>query len=92
MKAVEAGGAALLVCNVGGRLYAVRDECTHEGFPLSEGSVEGETVVCRLHGARFDLRSGEVLAPPAYEPLETYEVRVDGDDVWVAVESRGSEG
>jgi 3-phenylpropionate/trans-cinnamate dioxygenase ferredoxin subunit len=86
MMAVEVDGAQVLVCNVGGEYHAVHDECTHECFPLSEGSLDGHTVTCMLHGASFDVRSGEILSPPAYEPLKTYRVRVDGDDVLVAVE------
>jgi 3-phenylpropionate/trans-cinnamate dioxygenase ferredoxin subunit len=85
MKAVDVGGVQVLVCNVGGEFHAVHDECTHECFPLSEGTLEGHAVVCMLHGARFDVRSGEILALPAYEPLRTYDVRVSGEDVLVAI-------
>jgi 3-phenylpropionate/trans-cinnamate dioxygenase ferredoxin subunit len=85
MKAVDVDGAQVLVCNVGGEFYAVHDECTHECFPLSEGTLEGHSVICMLHGARFDIRSGEILELPAYEPLKTYDVRVNGEEVWAAV-------
>jgi nitrite reductase/ring-hydroxylating ferredoxin subunit len=87
MKAVRADGVDVLLCNVGGELYAVQDECTHECFPLSEGTLDGHAVICMLHGARFDVRSGEVLALPAYGPVTTYEVEINGEDVLVAVES-----
>lgn len=87
MKAVDVDGVQILVCNVAGDFHAVHDECTHECFPLSEGELEGHALVCMLHGARFDVRTGAILALPAYEPLKTYEVRVDGEGVWVAGES-----
>jgi nitrite reductase/ring-hydroxylating ferredoxin subunit len=86
VKAVELNGLQVALCNVGGEFFAVHDECTHESFPLSEGTLEGDALVCLLHGARFDVRTGEVLALPAYEALRTYEVAVEGEDVLVAVE------
>ncbi|NIN70800.1 MAG: Rieske 2Fe-2S domain-containing protein [Gemmatimonadetes bacterium] len=85
MISVEVNGEQVVLCNVGGEFYAVHDECTHERFPLSEGTLEGQAVVCTLHGARFSLETGEVLAPPALVPVRTYEVRVEGEDVLVAV-------
>lgn len=86
MKAVRVDGVDVLLCNVDGELYAVHDECTHECFPLSEGTLDGHAVVCMLHGARFDVRNGEVLALPAYGPVATYEVETVGEDILVTVE------
>ncbi len=86
MKGLDADGEAVLLCNVGGEFFAVHDECTHECFPLSEGTLEGHCLTCLLHGGRFDVRTGEVLALPAYGPVKTYVVKVEGDDVFVAVE------
>ena len=86
MKAVDVGGEAVVVCNVEGEFFGVQDECTHETFPLSEGTLDGHCLTCLLHGARFDVRNGEVLELPAYEALKTYSVKVEGDDVLVAIE------
>ena len=86
MKSVAVDGVQVLLCNVGGEYYAVHDECTHECFPLSEGTLEGHSLTCILHGACFDVRTGEVLALPAYGPLRTYEVKVDGDDLLIATD------
>jgi nitrite reductase/ring-hydroxylating ferredoxin subunit len=86
MMAVEVEGDPVLLCNVDGEYYAVHDECTHECFPLSEGTLKGHCVTCLLHGARFDVRNGEVLALPAYGPVKTYAVRVEGDDILIAAE------
>ncbi len=84
--AVEPEGERIVLCNVAGTYYAVYDECTHECFPLSAGVLSGKTLTCTLHGARFDVETGEVLALPAYEPLKTYEVQVEGEDILVALE------
>jgi 3-phenylpropionate/trans-cinnamate dioxygenase ferredoxin subunit len=69
-----------------GRIYAISDTCTHEWCQLSEGRLDDEQLVCSCHGSVFDVTSGEVLLPPATEPLPTYEVRVDGDQVQVLLQ------
>ncbi|HRP87685.1 MAG TPA: non-heme iron oxygenase ferredoxin subunit [Gammaproteobacteria bacterium] len=74
---IEPGGFALLetdeltaaVFNVDGTLYAIEDVCTHDGAELAGGPVVGDQVVCPRHGARFCLRTGAALCPPAYEPV-----------------------
>lgn len=83
---VEAHGERIVVCNVDGVFYAVRDECTHESYPLSAGELNDKTLTCVLHGARFDIETGEVLALPAYESLKTYEIKVEGEEIMVAVD------
>jgi 3-phenylpropionate/trans-cinnamate dioxygenase ferredoxin component len=76
----------LAVFNVNGTFLAIRDVCTHEDAPLSEGQVlEDETVVCPRHGACFSLRTGEALTPPAIEPVQTYPVVLREDDIYVEV-------
>ncbi len=87
IKSVEVEGEPVALMNLDGMFYAVHDECTHECFPLSEGNLHDGELVCVLHGARFDVRTGAVLGPPAYEPVKIYEVRVEGEDIMVAVES-----
>ena len=77
------GGGPVVVFNCGGRLFAVADECSHEAYPLSDGDLEGDTVVCAQHGAQFSLETGEALGPPAYEPVATFEVRVRDGKVQV---------
>jgi nitrite reductase/ring-hydroxylating ferredoxin subunit len=75
------------VFNVDGTFFAIRNVCTHEEAPLSEGEVvEEETVVCPWHGACFSLRTGEALTPPAIEPVQTYPVVLREDDVCVELE------
>ena len=76
---VEIDDALVAVFNVAGTFYAIDDVCTHDGGGLAGGAVEGDVVICPRHGARFCLRTGAALTPPAYEPVRTYETRiVDG--------------
>lgn len=80
-QCVEVEGRRIALFNVGGRILAVDDTCTHRGGPLSEGDVEGGRVTCPWHGAQFDLESGTVLRPPAARPVTAYRVVVDGDRI-----------
>ena len=84
-KRVEVAGKAVALFNLEGVYHALEDACPHRGGPLSEGQVEGETVVCPWHGASFDIASGEVLAPPARTAVRSYPVRVTGADVEILV-------
>lgn len=70
-----------------GDVYAVNDICSHGQVSLSEGEVEGCMLECWLHGSRFDLRTGNPDCLPATEPIDTYPVKIDGDDVFVAVQT-----
>ena len=79
--AVELDGTRIAVFNVGGTFYALEDTCPHAGGPLSEGKVDGEKVVCPWHDAAFDLKTGDVLSPPAFEGVKSYRVVVEGNDV-----------
>ena len=76
-------GAKILLANVGGRIYALHDECSHEEFALSNGELTGSEVTCILHGARFDLATGAPRALPAVRPVKTYEARVEGEEIQV---------
>jgi 3-phenylpropionate/trans-cinnamate dioxygenase ferredoxin component len=77
---------AIAVFNVGGDFFAISDICTHAEGSLSEGQVSGQTVECPLHGATFDLRTGEALTPPAIEPVQTFRVVLQGDDILIDYE------
>lgn len=74
-RVYEVDGRFVAVYNVQDELYAIEDVCTHDGNPLSDGPVEGTEVLCSRHGARFCLKTGAALTPPAYEPVATYAVR-----------------
>jgi 3-phenylpropionate/trans-cinnamate dioxygenase ferredoxin subunit len=82
---VEKDGKTICVARVGDEVFAVDDTCSHSDASLSEGDVTGFKIECWLHGAEFDLRTGEALTPPAVAPLHTYGVHVDGDSVTVEI-------
>ncbi|MFE1168018.1 non-heme iron oxygenase ferredoxin subunit [Nocardiopsis sp. NPDC058789] len=73
-----------------GEVYALRDVCSHAEVRLSEGEVEDGTLECWLHGSCFDLRSGAPVNPPATQPVPTYDVKIDGDDVLVSLDDKNS--
>lgn len=82
---VVVGGTEVLLCNVDGEIYAIEDVCTHDGGELDQGELEGCKIRCPRHGAYFDVKTGEALTLPAILPVPKYEVRVEGDDVYVTV-------
>ena len=84
-RCVEVEDKRIAVFNSGGQFFAINDTCTHARGPLSEGTVEGDQVTCPWHGATFDLKTGECTGPPAYENVDRYNVRINGDDVEVEV-------
>ncbi len=70
----------------GGTVYCLDNRCTHVGGPLCEGSLRDSVVTCPWHGSRFDVRSGEVVGPPARTPVRSYPATVDGGRIWVELE------
>jgi len=81
--AVEANGKAIALFNVDGAYYAIDDACPHRGTPLSEGELIGTELTCAMHGAVFDVTTGEVLEPPAERGVACYNVRLSGNDIEV---------
>ena len=77
ITAIDVRGTRIAVANVDGRYYAFDDTCTHAQCSLADGDLAGTTVTCMCHGAEFDVRTGEVLAPPAPAPVRAYRVRVE---------------
>jgi 3-phenylpropionate/trans-cinnamate dioxygenase ferredoxin component len=71
----ELDGYRVRVARVGGNLYAFEDRCTHDDSPFDDAPIEDSEIICPRHGARFCLRTGAALSPPAYEPLRVFEVR-----------------
>ena len=80
---VDVDGQAILICNTENGVFAVEDRCTHADIPLCGGQIVGKFITSPLHGAVFDLSDGSVQSPPAFEDLETYEVKIDGTSVSV---------
>jgi 3-phenylpropionate/trans-cinnamate dioxygenase ferredoxin component len=82
---VVVGGDEIALVKSEGEVYAIYDCCSHAQVPLSEGEVDGPTLECWLHGSSFDLRTGEPLQMPATVPVPVYPVKIEGDDVLVAI-------
>ena len=79
-------GEYVVLCNVGGSYYAVKDACTHQGGILGFGDLQGQIIECPRHGAKFDVTTGEAVNPPAVKPVQTFPVRISGDDIEVGLE------
>jgi 3-phenylpropionate/trans-cinnamate dioxygenase ferredoxin component len=82
---VDVAGVPVAVVRAEGEVFALHDVCSHEEVPLSEGEVYDHTVECWLHGSCFDVRTGAPTGPPASEAVPVYPVKIDGDDVYVAI-------
>jgi 3-phenylpropionate/trans-cinnamate dioxygenase ferredoxin component len=85
MTAVEANGIHVLVAKIGGEVSAVSGTCTHEDADLGLGFLLEDRVVCPLHLSQFDLRTGQVMNPPAEIPLKHFNVKIEGDTIFVEV-------
>jgi 3-phenylpropionate/trans-cinnamate dioxygenase ferredoxin subunit len=80
---VEVEDRLVVLVHAAGRFYAIDDVCTHDGGPLGEGELDGFTIACPRHGAKFDVRDGRALTMPATQPTVVHEVKVQGDEVLV---------
>ena len=81
--AIDVDGVAVCVAKVGDEVFAVADSCTHSEASLSEGEITGTKIECWLHGAEFDLRTGQVLTPPATEGLKSFKVIRNGNQLTI---------
>ncbi len=77
VRLVDVDNMMVAVYNLDGEYIAIEDVCPHDGSEIATGCVKNGILECPHHGATFDLRSGEALTPPAYEPLEMMQVRVE---------------
>jgi 3-phenylpropionate/trans-cinnamate dioxygenase ferredoxin component len=80
---LSAGRRMIAVARSGACFYAIEDVCTHDGAELTGGAIEGTEIICPRHGARFCLRTGEALSPPAYEPVQVFETKIEDGHLWV---------
>ena len=83
MKAVDVNGEKVCIINLDGNYYAIGNVCTHMGGPLNKGTLEGFEVECPWHGSKFDVRTGEPTKPPARQPVSSYEVKLQNNDILV---------
>ena len=84
MRTFEFKGEQIILIRSGDAVHALKDECTHEEYPLSEGWIEDDCIYCAFHGAKFKIANGEALSLPAYEDLKTYPTRIVDGNVEVA--------
>jgi 3-phenylpropionate/trans-cinnamate dioxygenase ferredoxin subunit len=80
---IDKDGESICVTRIGNEVFAIGDTCSHSDASLSEGDITDFKIECWLHGAEFDLRTGEALTPPAVMPVKKYSVTVDGDSVTI---------
>jgi 3-phenylpropionate/trans-cinnamate dioxygenase ferredoxin subunit len=80
---IDKDGESICVTRIGSEVFAIGDTCSHSDASLSEGDITDFKIECWLHGAEFDLRTGEALTPPAVMPVKKYSVTVDGDSVTI---------
>jgi 3-phenylpropionate/trans-cinnamate dioxygenase ferredoxin component len=80
---IEKDGDSICVARIGDEVFAIGDTCSHSDASLSEGDITDFKIECWLHGAEFDLRTGQALTPPATAPVHKYSVSVDGDSVTI---------
>ncbi len=78
-------GHALAICNTGNGVFIIDNKCTHDGGPLGEGKLDGAVIICPRHGARFDVKTGRVLALPAVRSIKSWPTRITNDDIEVEV-------
>jgi 3-phenylpropionate/trans-cinnamate dioxygenase ferredoxin subunit len=80
---IPVGRRMIAVVRSGESYFAIEDVCTHDGAQLTGGAIEGTEIICPRHGARFCLRTGEALSPPAYEPVRVFGTKIEGGRLWV---------
>jgi 3-phenylpropionate/trans-cinnamate dioxygenase ferredoxin subunit len=85
-QSIAVGRRMIAVVRSGANFFAIEDICTHDGAPLTGGEIEGAEIICPRHGARFCLRTGEALTPPAYEPVRVFETKIENGHLWVRAE------
>ncbi len=84
-RVVLPGHAPLALVHIGDAFYLMDDTCTHGAALLADGELDGAEIECPFHGGRFDVRTGEARRFPCTEPLQTYAVRVEGENIYAAL-------
>jgi 3-phenylpropionate/trans-cinnamate dioxygenase ferredoxin subunit len=82
---VKLAGKRICLVNLEGDIHAIDDTCSHAEASLCEGEIAGHEIVCPLHFATFNIMTGVATGPPAFEPIAVYQVRVNGEDIEIAV-------
>ena len=85
IKEYTVSGKSIAIANTEGDFFAFDALCTHAHCSLAGGFLDGYTLTCYCHGAQFDISKGDVISPPATEPLGIYKVKVEGEDILVEI-------
>jgi 3-phenylpropionate/trans-cinnamate dioxygenase ferredoxin component len=85
MMRVTISDQKILLANVNGNYYAIGDVCMHRGCKLSEGELEGETVICPCHGSTYDLKTGNFLKGPTKKGEPTYNLKIENNDIMISL-------
>lgn len=83
VKSFVVDNEMIAVFNINNEYYALKDQCSHMDLPLSDGFVDGDKVTCAYHGAEFEIKTGKELCLPAVEPVESYTIKIEGDDIYI---------
>jgi len=83
MKRVNIGRLEILLVNADGKFYAVENQCPHMGYPLYLGSLEGTTLTCGFHYAKFDITTGRALGPTTQRPLKTFKIKIQNSRILI---------
>lgn len=86
LKGFEVGFNRFVIAHTADGFFALADECSHDSAPIADGRVRGSEIMCTRHGARFDVKTGAVTAPPAIVPIDTFPLKVEGDDIYVELD------
>ena len=86
IKAFLVNGQSIILCRIEDEFFAFDEICSHQYASLVEGWLENHTIECPLHGAQFNVRTGEALTLPAVENIKTYEVKIEGDEIFVKLD------
>ncbi len=85
LRSFEVNGEAILIANWQGTFFATQDLCTHDNGTLSDGTLVDGEIECPRHGGRFNPATGAATQMPAMFPIKTYPIKVEGEDIWVAI-------
>ncbi|MFH1766078.1 MAG: non-heme iron oxygenase ferredoxin subunit [Gemmatimonadota bacterium] len=83
LRSVMVGLDPVVIANVDGTIYAVMNRCSHEDLPLSDGEMEGTTIVCQYHGARYDVTSGAPRGLPAVKHIKAFPVEIREEGIYI---------
>lgn len=82
---VLVAGKEVAIINLGGQFYAMDDICSHAYASMADGYIEGDCIECPLHGAQFNIKTGKAETPPATVDLATYQIKIEGSDIYVGL-------